>query len=49
MFSKNVKVTREEVYLSPLAVAVLVGSLSMLDSVFNYLQGVKVERGFEAK
>ena len=35
--------------MSPLAIAVNVGSLALVDLIFQYLWAVKVERGYEAK
>lgn len=49
MFNSNAHKSREEVFISPLALAANAGDFSMMESVLSYLKNVDVERGLVAK
>ena len=39
----------EEIFVSPIALAVNVGDYSMLDSLINHLKNINIDEGIEAK
>lgn len=49
MFSSNVNKSREEITVSPIALAVCIGDYGMLDSLLGYLTNIKIEKGLEAR
>lgn len=49
MFNKNVRFKREEVLVSPIALATCIGDYSMLEALLGYLTNVNVDRGLYAR
>jgi len=49
MFHHELSKNREEVYVSPLALAVNIGDFGMLDSLLGYLKNVQVDEGMQAR
>jgi hypothetical protein len=40
---------REEILVSPIALAANVGDFPMLDSLLNYLQNIKIDEGVQTR
>ena len=49
MFHQNVNKQREEIFISPIALAVNIGDYAMVDSLLNYFKNLKIEEGIHAK
>lgn len=49
MVNNGLRISREDVFVSILALAVNVGDYGMLDAVFHYLDKINVELGLQAK
>jgi hypothetical protein len=45
MFTTNVNKSKEEITVSPIALAVCIGDYGMLDSLLGYLNNVDIEKG----
>ena len=49
MFTTNVNKSKEEITVSPIALAVCIGDYGMLDSLLGYLNNVDIEKGLYAR
>ena len=49
MFNSNAHKRREDVFISPVALAANAGDFSMMESVLSYLKNVDIEKGLVAK
>ena len=49
MFHSSVNKSREEIFVSPIALAANIGDYAMLDSILGYLKNIKVDEGLQAR
>jgi hypothetical protein len=49
MYNSNIHKSREDVFISPTALAANAGDFAMLESILGYLQNIDIEKGLEAK
>jgi hypothetical protein len=49
MFSTNVNKSKEEVTVSPIALAVCIGDYGMVDSLIGFLHNLHIDKGLEAR
>lgn len=49
MFSTGVNKSKEEITVSPIALAVCIGDYGMLNSLLGYLNNINIEKGLEAR
>ena len=49
MFHQNLNKNREEIFITPVALAVNIGDYSMLDAILKTLQNVNLDQGMQAK
>lgn len=49
MFHSSVNKSREEIFVSPIALAANIGDYAMLDSILGYMKNIKVDEGLQAR
>jgi hypothetical protein len=49
MHNQSINQSREEIFVSPIALAVNIGDYALLDSLLEYLKNIQINNGLEAR